>query len=52
VKGEKGYYHLVLLARDLQGYRNLAKLSSVGYTEGFYFKPRIDREVLRGTRRA
>src|SRR5690606_315235 len=45
-KGEKGYYHLVLLARDLQGYRNLAKLSSIGYTEGFYFKPRIDREVL------
>jgi DNA polymerase III subunit alpha len=45
-KGEKGYHHLVLLARDLQGYRNLAKLSSIGYTEGFYFKPRIDREVL------
>ncbi|CAN5801801.1 DNA polymerase III subunit alpha [soil metagenome] len=46
VKGEKGYYHLVLLARDAQGYKNLTKLSSVGYTEGFYFKPRIDREVL------
>jgi DNA polymerase III subunit alpha len=46
VKGEKGYYHLVLLARDLQGYKNLTKLSSVGYTEGFYFKPRIDRETL------
>ncbi len=45
-KGEKGYYHLVLLARDLQGYRNLSKLSSIGYTEGFYAKPRIDREVL------
>lgn len=46
VKGEKGYYHLVLLARDLQGYKNLVKLSSIGYTEGFYSKPRIDREVL------
>jgi DNA polymerase III subunit alpha len=45
-KGEKGYYHLVLLARDLQGYKNLTRLSSLGYTEGFYFKPRIDREVL------
>jgi DNA polymerase III subunit alpha len=45
-KGEKGYYHLVLLARDLQGYKNLVKLSSIGYTEGFYMKPRIDREVL------
>jgi len=46
VKGEKGYYHLVLLARDYQGYRNLSKLTSIGYTEGFYGKPRIDREVL------
>jgi DNA polymerase III subunit alpha len=45
-KDEKGYYHLVLLARDSQGYRNLAKLSSIGFTEGFYYKPRIDREVL------
>jgi DNA polymerase III subunit alpha len=46
VKGEKGYYHLVLLARDYQGYKNLSKLTSIGYTEGFYGKPRIDREVL------
>src|SRR5690606_30770638 len=46
MKGEKGYYHLVLLARDRQGYANLTKLSSIGFTEGFYFKPRIDREVL------
>ncbi|MBW3627904.1 MAG: DNA polymerase III subunit alpha [Gemmatimonadetes bacterium] len=45
-KDEKGYYHLVLLARDARGYKNLAKLSSIGYTEGFYYKPRIDREVL------
>src|SRR3712207_9106692 len=46
VKGEKGYYHLVLLARDFQGNKNLSKLTSIGYTEGFYGKPRIDREVL------
>ncbi len=44
--GVKPYYHLVLLARDLQGYRNLVKLTSLGYTEGFYTKPRIDRELL------
>ena len=37
---------LVLLARDLQGYRNLVKLSSLAYTEGFYGKPRMDRELL------
>ncbi len=42
----KAYYHLVLLARDLVGYRNLSKLSSLGYTEGFYSRPRLDRELL------
>ncbi|MGH7671159.1 MAG: DNA polymerase III subunit alpha, partial [Gemmatimonadaceae bacterium] len=42
----KPYYHLVLLARDLVGYRNLCKLSSLGYTEGFYSRPRVDRELL------
>jgi DNA polymerase-3 subunit alpha len=42
----KPYYHLVLLARDNIGYRNLVKLSSLGYTEGFYTRPRIDRELL------
>ncbi len=45
--GDRAYYHLVLLARDRVGYRNLVKLSSIGYTEGFYHKPRVDREVLR-----
>ena len=44
--GAKPYYHLVLLARDLQGYRNLVKLSSLAYLEGFYSKPRVDRELL------
>ncbi len=40
-------YHLVLLAQNQQGYKNLMKLSSIGYTEGFYYKPRIDKEVLK-----
>ena len=44
--GSKPYYHLVLLARDMAGYRNLVKLSSLAYTEGFYSKPRVDRELL------
>ncbi len=44
--GAKPYYHLVLLARDMQGYKNLVKLSSLAYTEGFYSKPRVDRELL------
>ncbi len=44
--GQKSNYHLVLLARDITGYRNLIKLSSLAYTEGFYGKPRVDRETL------
>ncbi len=44
--GGKPYYHLVLLARDAVGYKNLIKLSSLAYTEGFYTKPRVDRELL------
>jgi DNA polymerase-3 subunit alpha len=44
--GERAYYHLVLLARDREGYRNLVKLSSLAYTEGFYHRPRVDRELL------
>ena len=39
-------FHLILLAENLTGYRNLMKLSSIGYTEGFYYRPRIDKEVL------
>ncbi|MFH1645287.1 MAG: DNA polymerase III subunit alpha, partial [Candidatus Omnitrophota bacterium] len=39
-------YHLVLLAKDLDGYKNLMKLVSLGYLEGFYYKPRIDKELL------
>ena len=40
------YSHLILLAKDNQGYKNLAQLVSIGYVEGFYYKPRIDHEVL------
>jgi DNA polymerase-3 subunit alpha len=40
------YSHLVLLARNREGYRNLVRLTSIGYTEGFYRRPRIDKEVL------
>ncbi|MDD5281664.1 MAG: DNA polymerase III subunit alpha [Candidatus Omnitrophica bacterium] len=38
--------HLILLARDESGYRNLIKLVSIGYLEGFYYRPRVDKEVL------
>ncbi|MGN1269679.1 MAG: DNA polymerase III subunit alpha [Clostridia bacterium] len=40
------YSHLILLAKDNNGYKNLATLVSLGYTEGFYYKPRIDHEIL------
>ncbi len=40
------YFHLVLLAADAQGYHNLMKLSSLAYQEGFYYKPRVDDELL------
>ncbi len=42
----KDYSHLVLLARNKTGYRNLIRLSSIGFLEGFYRRPRIDKEVL------
>jgi len=41
------YWHLILLAENQEGYRNLMKLSSLSYTEGFYYKPRIDEELLK-----
>jgi DNA polymerase-3 subunit alpha len=46
IPGAKPYYHLVLLAQNATGYKNLVKLSSLAYTEGFYTKPRVDRELL------
>ena len=44
--GEDRYYHLVLLAENNQGYSNLMKIVSKGFVEGFYYKPRVDIEVL------
>ena len=40
------YYHLILLAKNQQGYKNLSKLVSLGFLEGYYYKPRIDKEIL------
>jgi DNA polymerase-3 subunit alpha len=44
--GQKLYYHLTLLAETVEGYRNLMKLSSAAYLEGYYYKPRLDWELL------
>lgn len=44
--GEDRYYHLVLLAENNTGYDNLVKIVSKGFTEGYYYKPRVDMEVL------
>jgi DNA polymerase-3 subunit alpha len=47
-RGNKEYNnHLILLAMNLEGYRNLCKLVTLGYIEGFYYKPRIDKELLK-----
>ncbi len=46
VSGEDRYYHLVLLAENNTGYQNLMKIVSKGYVDGFYYKPRVDMEVL------
>lgn len=45
-KVDRSGYHLILLAKNHTGYRNLLKLVSMAYTEGFYYKPRIDKEIL------
>ena len=45
--GEDRYYHLILLAENNQGYANLMKIVSKGFVEGYYYKPRVDKEVLR-----
>lgn len=46
-KKSKHYRHLILLAKNDVGYKNLTKLVSLGFTEGFYYKPRIDMEILK-----
>jgi len=45
-------YHLVLLAKDMTGYKNLTKIVTESYMKGFYYKPRADYEVLKNTMRA
>ena len=45
-RGEDRYYHLVLLAENNQGYKNLMKIVTRGFTEGYYYRPRVDYEVL------
>ena len=45
-KGDERYNHLVLLAENNTGYANLMKIVSRGFTEGFYYRPRVDYEVL------
>ncbi|SDI04718.1 DNA polymerase III catalytic subunit, DnaE type [Pseudobutyrivibrio sp. 49] len=46
VKGDDRYYHLILLAENKVGYHNLIKIVSAGYVDGFYYKPRVDFEIL------
>ena len=43
---EKGYYHLILLAKNYNGYKNLMKIVSTGHLEGMYYKPRVSHEVI------
>ena len=47
VADDSRYYHLILLAENNQGYENLMKIVSLGFVEGFYYKPRVDLDVLR-----
>ena len=44
---KKNYHHLVLLAQNVQGYKNLMKLCSIAYLDGFYYRPRVDKNLLR-----
>lgn len=44
---QQGFYHIILLAKNNKGYRNLLKISSLGHTKGFYYKPRVDLKTIR-----
>ena len=46
VRGGAGAYHLILLVKNQKGYRNLCRLLTLAYTEGFYYRPRVDKELL------
>lgn len=45
-QGIRNYYHLLLIAKDIVGYKNLIKLTSLAFSEGFYYRPRIDKQLL------
>jgi DNA polymerase-3 subunit alpha len=45
--GHNNYNHLTLLAKDIEGYQNLIQITSIGFIEGFYYKPRVDKEILK-----
>jgi len=47
IPGRKHYHHLIVLAKNREGYQNLMRLTSLSYQEGFYYKPRVDKELLR-----
>jgi DNA polymerase-3 subunit alpha len=51
VREDKESAHFILLAKDGEGFKNLMKLSSLAFTKGFYYKPRIDYDVLQHTRK-
>ena len=46
-RGEDRYYHLILLCENNKGYENLTKIVSLGFLEGYYYKPRVDKEILK-----
>lgn len=46
-RGEAGAFHLILIAKNLEGYKNLVKLGTKAFLEGFYYRPRIDKELLK-----
>lgn len=46
-KVDENYFHLTILAKDFEGYKNLMQLATIAHLEGFYYKPRIDKEVLK-----
>ena len=46
-ESDRDYGHLTLLAKDEEGYRNLVKLVSIAHLDGFYYRPRVDKELLR-----
>jgi DNA polymerase-3 subunit alpha len=51
IEDNVNYHHLTLLAKDFEGYQNLMRIVSAGFIEGFYYKPRVDKEILKKYRR-